>query len=77
MSYTWGLSESFKKAYKKLGIQVHFRGNNTIHIILVDTKDKKTTTQKSGVIYWFKYTKMDCKEEYIRESGRTFGNRLK
>ena len=40
-------------------------------------KDKDTTTQKSGVIYQFECTQADCEEEYIMESGKTFGHRLK
>ena len=41
------------------------------------SKDKDTTTQKSGVTYQFKCTQVYCKEEYSGESGRTFGDRLK
>ena len=74
--YTRGLRESFKKACKTQGTQAHFRGNNTIHTLLVAPEDKDNTTQKSGVIYHFKFTQVDCEEEYIRESGRT-GDRLK
>ena len=45
--------------------------------MLVAPKDKDTTMQKSGVIYWFKCIQEDCEEEYISQSGRTFGDRLK
>ena len=37
----------------------------------------KTITQKSGLIYQFKFTQAGCDEEYILESGRTFADRLK
>ena len=33
-------------------------------------------TQKSGVFYKYKCDQMNCKEEYIEESSRTFGERL-
>ena len=32
--------------------------------------------QKSGVIYKYKCGRMDCEEEYIGESGRTFAERF-
>ena len=34
-------------------------------------------SQKSGVIYRFKCPHINCYEEYIGESGRSFGDRLK
>ena len=40
-------------------------------------KDKDHKCQKSGVIYQFKCQHSNCQEEYIRESGRSFGDRLK
>ena len=40
-------------------------------------KDRDSKSQKSGVIYKFKCTHINCPEEYIGESGRTFGDRLK
>ena len=75
--YTKGASESFKKVCRKLEIQVHFKGNSTICTPLVASKDKETTAQKSGVIYQLRCTQAGCKEEYIRELGRTFWNRLR
>ena len=38
----------------KVGIWVHFKGQNTIRNFLVAPKDKDKITQKSGVIYMFK-----------------------
>ena len=75
--YTRGLSKSFKKVCNKIGIQAHFRGNNAICKLLVVPKDKDTIMQKSGVICQFKCTQSGFEEEYIRESGGTFGDRLK
>ena len=40
-------------------------------------KDKDHKLQKSGVIYKYKCPHINCQEEYIGESGRTFGDRLK
>ena len=40
-------------------------------------KDKDTITNKSSVIYWFKSDRIDCEDEYIGESSRTFGERYK
>ena len=38
---------------------------------------KITMCQKSGVIYHYKCSHMDCPEQYIGESGRTFGDRFR
>ena len=59
-----------------MGVQVHFKGN-TIHNLLVAPKDKDTITQKSGLIHRFTCIQACCEEEYIGESVRTFGDRLK
>ena len=48
--FTKGLSKSFKKLCYKVGGQVNFRGNNTIHNLLVAPKYKDPIIQKSGVI---------------------------
>ena len=40
-------------------------------------KDRDSKLQKSGVIYKFKCPHVNWLEEYIEESGRTFGDRLK
>ena len=39
--------------------------------------DRDHKLQKSGVIYRFKCPHINCPEEHIGESGRTFGDRLK
>ena len=44
---------------------------------LLAPKDKGTITQKSGVIYQYMCEMVDCDEEYIGESARTFGKRFK
>ena len=60
-----------------MGVQAHFKGNNTIHNLLMFPKDKNTITQMSEAIYRFKCTKADSEQDYNGESGRTFGDRLK
>ena len=74
--YTKSLSESFMNACRKHEIQVIFRGN-TIKNFLVTTKDKYLITKKSGMIYRFKCNRVECDEEYIGESSRTFVERFK
>ena len=75
--YSKGLSESFKNTCKKYGIQVYFRGGKTIKNLLVAPKDRDHITQKSGIIYRYKCDGVECDEEYIGESARTFGERFK
>ena len=59
------------------GIQVHFKGGQTIKDLLMTPKDKGPITNKSGVIYRFKCSEDGCEEEYIGESARTFAERFK
>ena len=74
---TKGLEEMFKETCNSLGIQVHFKGNNTIRTLLMAPKDKDNKCQKSGVIYQFQFPHINCPEKYIGESDRPFGDRLK
>ena len=75
--YTKGISESIKQACGKYGIQVHFKGNQTIKQILMKPKDKDPEDSKSGVIYSYQCPHLDCDEEYIGEISRTLGERRK
>ena len=59
------------------GNKVHVKGMNTIETLLMAPKDRDNKHQKNGVIYKFKCPHINCPQEYIRESGRTFGERLK
>ena len=77
LPYVKGLSESMKNVGKKHGIQTYFRGGNTIKSLLMTSKDKDHITKKSGIIYRFKCKRVDCDDEYIGESSRTFGERYK
>ena len=75
--YFKGDSVRFSKICRCQGIQVHFKGRNTVCSMLVVTKMKTSSVQKSEVINMCKCTQGDFEREYIRESGRTFGERLK
>ena len=77
MSYSEGLSETVKNICKRYGIQVHFKSGKSIKDELVAPKDKDHLTQKSGIIYRYKCDKLECDEEYIVETARTFGERYK
>ena len=75
--YNKGLSESFKNIGRKYGIQVHFKSGKTLKDELVAPKDKGHITKKSGIIYRFKCDRLECDEEYIGETSRTFGERYR
>ena len=75
--YYKGVSESLKKICGKHGVQVYFKGGHTIKSLLVAPKDQDPILKKSGVIYRFKCGRVDCNEEYIGESSRTFEERFK
>ena len=75
--YHQGLSERIKRSCNKFGVQVFFKGGQTIRNLLMAPKDKDPITNKSGVIYRFKCSQHGCKEEYIGESARNFAERFK
>ena len=56
---------------------MHIKGGKTFRDLLDIPADKDTIFQKSGVICRYKCDRVDCEEEYIGESGRTFGARYK
>ena len=73
--YMKGLGETCKNICRRYGVEVYFRGGGTIREFLVHPKDKDTILKKSGVIYKYSCGRVDCGEEYIGESGRTFGEK--
>ena len=75
--YYGGLSESIKNIGRKFGVQVHCKGGTTIKNLLMSPKDKDRILKQSGVIYSYHCDRVDCDEEYIGESSRTFGERFK
>ena len=75
--YYKGISESLKNKCRKHGLQVYFKGGNTIKNLLMAPKYQDAIQKKSGVIYRYKCDRVECHEEYIGESSRTFGERFK
>ena len=75
--YYKGLSESGKKRCSNYGVQVYFKGGTTIKNLLMAPKDIDPMMKRSGVIYSYKCGRVECNEEYIGESSKTFGERFK
>ena len=75
--YHRGLSESFKKVCSNHGVQLYFKGGTTIKNLLMAPKDQDAMQKRSGVIYRYKCDRVECDEEYIGESSKTFGERFK
>ena len=77
VSYSKGLSKSVKNICKKYSIEVHFKSGKSIKDELVAPKDQDHLTKKSGIIYRYKCDRLQCDEEYIGETARTFAERYK
>ena len=77
LPYVKGLSESMKTVCSKHGVQVHYKGGNTIKSLLMVPKDKDHITRKSVIIYRFKCNWVECDDEHIGESSRTFEERFR
>ena len=75
--YVKGMSESCKNFCRKHNIEIHFKGGSTIKDLLVHPKDRDIILQNSRVIYRYNCGRVDCEEEYIEESGRTFAERFR
>ena len=56
---------------------MHFIEGRTIKDLLVNPKDRDTILQKNGVACRYRCGRVDCEEEYVEESGRTFAERFK
>ena len=59
------------------GVQVYFKGGTTIKNLLKAPKDQDPIKSRSGAMYRFKCNRVECGDEYIGESSRTFGERFK
>ena len=75
--YHQGLSERVKRTCSKYGVQVHFKGGQTIKSLLMAPKDSNPINSKSQVIYRYQCNEQGIGEEYIGESVRTFAERFK
>ena len=71
------LVKSSKKVCKNKGIQVHFKGSNTLRTALGNPKDKDPKANQTGIIYHYQCPHTNCSSTYIGESGRTLGDRIK
>ena len=56
---------------------VYFRGGKTIKDLTMAPKDKDSITNRRGIIYRYKCDRLECDEQYIGESARTFGERFR
>ena len=54
------------------GVQVYFKGGTTIKNLLMAPKDQDPMQKRSEVIYRYKCDRVECDDEYIGESSRTF-----
>ena len=70
-------AEKFKRLCKSRGIQVHFKGTNTLRTALGNPKDKDPKTNQTGIIYKYQCAHIHCNSSYIGESGRSLGERAK
>ena len=68
--YLLGLSESFKKTFKYMPIQVCFKGVNTLKSLLMHPKDKVSTEQKKDVVYHWECQADGCNSSYVGETSR-------
>ena len=75
--YIPNTSEIFKKVCKRKGIQVHFKGSNTLRTALGNPRDKDPKANQTGIIYHYQCPHTNCTSSYIGESGRTLGDRIK
>ena len=72
-----GISEKFKRLCKAKGIQVHYKGTNTLRTLLGNPKDNDPKTHKTEIIYHYKCPHINCPEAYIGELHRALGDRVK
>ena len=70
-------AEKFKRLCKSRGIQVHFKGTNTLRTALGNPKDKDPKAYQTGVIYQYQCPHINCSSSYTGESGRSLGERVK
>ena len=70
-------ADKFKKLCKRRGIQVHFKGTNTLRTALDNPMDKDPKPNQTGVIYQYQCPHINCSSSYIGESGRSLGERVK
>jgi hypothetical protein len=75
LPYIRGISEKFEKAFNRHDVGVYHIPTGTIKQSLVHPKDKLETHKKCGAIYHIQCK--DCTADYIGETSRPLGVRLK
>ena len=75
--YVQGLGKNLKKICSGYRVHTHFKGRPTIKQMLVRPQDKDPKNHQGHVIYSYQCKKVDCNEEYIRETSRTLGERYR
>ena len=75
--YYPGLSEEFKRLFKDTTVEVCFKGKDTLRSQLMHPKDKISMALKQNVIYHWTCPSQGCKSEYIGETSRTMGERVR
>ena len=65
--YIPNTSEKFKNLCKRKGIQVHFKGTNTLRTALGNPKDKDPKVNQTGIIYHYQCPHINCPSAYIGE----------
>ena len=75
--YFPGLSESYKKIFKYMPIQVCFKGVNTLKSMLMHPKDKISNDQKKDLVYHWECKADGCNLSYIGETSRALGKRVR
>ena len=75
--YFPGLSESFKQLFKYTMVQVCFKGQNTIKLMLMHPKYKVDPSLKTDIVYQWSCTKPNCKSSYIGETSRSLCDHVK
>ena len=71
------IGDKFKKLCKNKGIQVHYKGTNTLRTLIGNPKDKDPQNNQTAIIYHYKCPQINCPSAYIGESGRSLGERVK
>ena len=75
LPYYGGISERLQRVFNGYGVKVCFKPHQTLRQRLVRPKDKLDKLHKCGVVYNIKCK--DCEAEYIGETARRLGTRLK
>ena len=74
--YIQGLGEKFLKVQQTRHSST-FQSTNTVKQLLMAPNDEDPKLAKSGILYRYKCSNINCREQYIGESGRTLGDRYK